>query len=64
MANGTRNARSRRIRRTTIPVALTLLASLGLASAPGEAGPVAAATMVQCAMQLMLIGRGMIVETI
>ena len=42
MANGTRNARSRRIRRTTIPVALTLLASLGLAASPGQAGPVTA----------------------
>jgi peptidoglycan DL-endopeptidase CwlO len=42
VANGTRNARSRRIRRTTIPVALTLLASLGLAASPGEAGSVKA----------------------
>jgi peptidoglycan DL-endopeptidase CwlO len=42
VANGTRNARSRRIRRATIPVALTLLASLGLAASPGRAGPVTA----------------------
>jgi cell wall-associated NlpC family hydrolase len=42
VANGIRNARSRRFRRTTIPVALTLLASLGLAASPGQAGPVTA----------------------
>jgi peptidoglycan DL-endopeptidase CwlO len=42
VANGTRKVRSQRLRWTTLSVALTLLASLGLATSPGEAGPVAA----------------------
>jgi cell wall-associated NlpC family hydrolase len=43
VANGIRNARCRRLRRTTIPVALALVASLALAASPGQAGPVTAA---------------------